>query len=297
MMQLYPEEAEGFDDVWKAMLPIIKKLQAVGPRRRCSTIAGLLATAGLGFGDTRNRAKQVVLWATAATVMTMQDAQREYRSSEVRELLSKNAARFGGHKDLQTLLERIALPFCLRLYRDTDWDEREGDKDTDAKTADAVREKPPAKPEAVGSEDDYYCVIWSQKGRGDIKESEYTKEYAQPPSTGGPLVWIDLISGHSSVRLHRTRTPVRVSGQKLKLLCLFLRNFGLKVSTDEFQSINMDHSNVLYALHNATHHVLRPFLDVTRGEGRTLMRHATDDRRKKFSFYLIERYRETEHQP
>ena len=80
----------------------------------------------------------------------------------------------------------------------------------------------------------------------------------------------------------------------MELLGIFLRNLDRLLSKADLDEITLNHPQVLCELHRATLDVLRPFMDIVRGEGRKLMAHAKDNPRVKLTFCLIEPYRRSD---
>jgi hypothetical protein len=136
-----------------------------------------------------------------------------------------------------------------------------------------------------------FFSIWTEKGHSNGTQSEYEKAYKKAPPSWGPCVWIDLISGTHSIRRGRKRYRINLASQQLELLCIFLRNFDRLVSKVELEDKIINHPQVLYELHRATFEVLRPFMDIVRGEARKLMTRTKDNRRVKLTFCLIEQYK------
>lgn len=136
-----------------------------------------------------------------------------------------------------------------------------------------------------------YFNIWTEKGQWFGTELEYKEKYSKAPSSWGPRIWIDLISGSHSVRIDRKRLPVKLSGDKLKLLCKYLRNFNKRILTENLNKEMPYHLQILDQLHTATFDVLDPFIDVRWGESRRLMPYAKDNRRMKLTFCLIDHYK------
>jgi hypothetical protein len=133
-----------------------------------------------------------------------------------------------------------------------------------------------------------YCSIWTEKGYSYGTELEYREKYAIGPSGPKPLVWVNRISEEYYVFAQGRRRKTHLNGQKLELLCIFFREFNKAVTIEQLQSITVNHPQVLNQLHIATFNVLRPFIDKEPGEFRIIRAYSTHNRKRRFTFCLIE---------
>jgi len=138
-----------------------------------------------------------------------------------------------------------------------------------------------------------YFQITTEEGYDSGTEAKYKEICARLRPSWGPRVWIDLISGTFSVLLNRRRCPVNLTGQKLELLCFLLRNFNKRINKAELEDKFTNHPQVLHQLHKVTSGVLKPFMLVDPGASRTLMPHSKDNKKVRFTFCLIEKYKKT----
>lgn len=135
-----------------------------------------------------------------------------------------------------------------------------------------------------------YFSIWTEKGQSDDTELEYKEKYQRAPTSGDPRIWINLIAGSYSVLVDRKHQPVNLSGNTLKLLCIFLRNFNKRILKKYLEEKMPDYPQVLREIHKTTFGVLRPFMGVEWGTARKLMPYPEGKPRIKLTFCLIDYY-------
>ena len=136
-----------------------------------------------------------------------------------------------------------------------------------------------------------YFSIWTEKGYGYGTELQYKEKYQNAPTSRRPRVWINLIAGSYSVLLDRKHEPVNLSGNPLKLLCIFLRNFNKRILKQDLEQEMPDYPQVLREIHKTTFGVLRPFMDVEWGTARRLMPYPKGKPRIKLTFCLVDYYK------
>lgn len=140
------------------------------------------------------------------------------------------------------------------------------------------------------SPEERYFSLWTEKGHGYGTESEYREEYAIGSSGREPLVSINRISEEYSVFFDGRRRRISLSEQRRNILCTLLRKFNEPVPNKELNNITPNYAQVLDQLHGVTFNVLRPFIDKEPGEFRIIRTCSMRNRKRKFTFCLIERY-------
>jgi len=300
---VFPEQRQNFEDVWAVLASVFRKWGKLEPGVRNYSVEDLFKTTGLAFADARDWAMPIAVLTAVATMLEMWNTGGGFRHSEVRRILRKYADSFGAPRELRDLLEEKALPFCIGFYRGMKWDgehySKEGTQRMQKIRAELKQNVQhgdnrvtPAEPIDASGEKDYFR-IWTERGCTHGGEREYKDKYEREPVSGGPTVWINMISGAYSIRKRRTqkRCKVALSGQPLELLCIYLRNFNKRIPHRYLTERIPVYPQVLNRLHSLTFGVLRPFIQVEWGEARKLAPSAKDDRRIKLTFCLIDYYK------
>jgi tetratricopeptide (TPR) repeat protein len=166
-----------------------------------------------------------------------------------------------------------------RVFR-VDFEDIPGPRVEDMVTAPDVRAMKP-----------YFFTVWTEQGKHSGGEGEYADKYAKGPTRGGPLVWINLIGSDYSVRVGRKRIQVRIGPEGMRLLYRILRDFARLVPGKTLKDIAPNLEQSLRDLDKRLCGVFRPFLETRREQGRTLKRRGIKDRRRRFTFCLIEKYK------
>jgi len=137
-----------------------------------------------------------------------------------------------------------------------------------------------------------YFTLLSEKGKRTGNKKEYLEKYANWPLSKEPLVWMNLIAGTYSIQIRGKRSIIKLSGRKRNLLHLLLKRFNERIPMNELEEKIPNHPQFLNDLHKDTFGVLRSFMDKEPGEYRILRPNSKRNPKRKFTFFLIEPYKE-----
>lgn len=134
--------------------------------------------------------------------------------------------------------------------------------------------------------------ILTQEGDKYVTDLEYKKKYANVPNPHSkePLVWVNLKTGTFSLwvgKKCRRREPI-ITGEKRILFCMLLRNFNKCIPVKDLAKVQENHPQILNQLHDATFGMLRPFVEIHKGESRILKPYSKYNHKRMFTFCLIE---------
>lgn len=116
--ELFPKEAEIFDDAWGALFPIFEKWTKAGPPARRFAAADLAGVTGLRFGQALDLRMPIAVMALVATMIEMWEAGETVEENQVRASISKYVRGFGGDTELLMLLQKKAPAFCRSTFKE-----------------------------------------------------------------------------------------------------------------------------------------------------------------------------------